>query len=150
MRRGSVTATIPASAAAVFALVHDYGRRLEWDTLLRAAYLEPGHPVAAKGAISVCVGRRTLGGLALRTRYVAFDPPKVAAVEMINAPPLFATWAASIRHVELGPDESRITYTFHFRARPRWLAWLFEPIMLVMFRWETRKRLRALSAHFQR
>jgi len=145
-----VTATIPASAGDVFALVHDYERRLEWDTLLRAAYLDDGHEVAAKGATSVCVGRRRLGGLALRTRYVSFDPPKVAAVEMINSPPFFGTWAASIRHVEVGPAESRITYTFHFRARPRWLAWLFEPIMLVVFRWETRKRLRALAAHFRK
>ena len=32
---------IPASAELVFALVHDYRRRLEWDTLLREAYLEP-------------------------------------------------------------------------------------------------------------
>jgi hypothetical protein len=150
VRRDHVSATIPANAADVFTLVHDYARRLEWDTLLRAAYLDDGHVIAAKGATSVCVGRRRLGGLALRTRYVSFDPPKVAAVEMINSPPFFATWAASIRHAELGPGESRITYTFHFRARPRWLAWLLEPIMLVVFRWETRKRLRALADHFRR
>lgn len=150
MRRDRVSATIPARADDVFALVHDYARRLEWDTLLRAAYLDDGHTVAAKGATSVCVGRRRLGGLALRTRYVSFEPPKVAAVEMINSPPFFHTWAASIRHADTGPDESRITYTFHFRARPRWLAWLLEPIMLVVFRWETRKRLRALAEHFRR
>ena len=67
---------------------------------------------------------------------------------MINSPPFFGTWAASIKHRDLGDSSSEITYTFHFRAKPRWLAWLFEPIMLRVFRWETRKRLRALAAHF--
>jgi hypothetical protein len=32
---------IPASADEVFELLHDYKRRLEWDTLLSEAYLEP-------------------------------------------------------------------------------------------------------------
>ncbi len=86
----------------------------------------------------------------MRTRYVSFDRPKVAAVEMINAPPLFSSWAASIRQADEGEGASRVTYTFSFRARPRWLAWLFEPVLLRVFRWETRKRLRALGKHFER
>jgi hypothetical protein len=148
VRRGSVSEVIPAPSGEVFDLVHDYGRRLEWDTLLRAAYLDDGHTQAGKGATSVCVGRRVLGGIALRTRYVSFDRGKVAAVEMINAPPFFGKWAASIRHRDVGERASKITYTYSFRARPRVLRWLFEPIMAVVFRWETRKRLRALRDHF--
>jgi hypothetical protein len=80
--------------------------------------------------------------------YVAFDRPRVAAVKMINAPPLFARWAASIRHAAIGTGESRITYKYSFTARPRWLRWLLEPVMGVVFRWETRKRLNALRQHF--
>ncbi len=148
MRRGQVSEVIPAPRAEVFDLVHDYGRRLEWDTLLRAAYLDDGHTVAALGATSVCVGRRALGGIALRTRYISFQRPRFAAVEMLNAPPLFGRWAASIRHVDTGPRESRITYTYSFTARPRALAWLLEPLLGVVFRWETKKRLRALRDHF--
>jgi len=49
VRRGQVSEVIPATSAEVFDLVHDYGRRLEWDTLLRAAYLDDGHTVAALG-----------------------------------------------------------------------------------------------------
>ena len=148
MRRGSVTEIIPADSGAVFDLLHDYARRLEWDTLLRAAYLDDGHTVAAKGATSVCVGRRALGGIALRTRYVSFERGKVAAVEMINRPPFFGRWAASIRHADLGDGASKVTYTYSFHARPRLLRWLFEPIMARVFCWETRKRLRALRDHF--
>jgi Polyketide cyclase / dehydrase and lipid transport len=150
MRRGKVSEVIAATSAEVFDLVHDYARRLEWDTLLRAAYLDDGHTRAAKGATSVCVGRRSLGGIALKTRYVSFDRPKVAAVELVSSPPFFGRWAASIRHVDLGERESRITYTYSFTSKPRALRWLFEPIMAWVFRWETRKRLRALRDHFAR
>lgn len=48
MAHGEFTEIIPAPSRAVFDLIHDYSRRLEWDTLLRAAYLDDGHTVAAK------------------------------------------------------------------------------------------------------
>lgn len=148
MPRAVVSETIPASSEAVFDLLHDYEHRLEWDTLLSAAYLEEGFTAAGKDVTSVCVGRPVLGKIALRTIYVSFDRPKVAAVKMLNRPPFFETWAASIRHEDLNAKESRVTYTFNFNARPRFLAWLLEPIMLAVFRWETKKRLAALRAHF--
>src|SRR4051794_20543413 len=129
MRRSRVSEVIPASCEEVFDLVHDYGRRLEWDTLLSAAYLDDGFLRAERGATSVCVGRRSLGGIALKTRYVSFDRPKVAAVEMINTPMFFGRWAASIRHESIGERASKITYTWSFEGRPRVMRWLFEPIM---------------------
>jgi hypothetical protein len=54
---------IPARNEAVFDLLHDYARRLEWDTLLRAAYLEGGQTAAGKGSPR-CVGRRLPGSIA--------------------------------------------------------------------------------------
>jgi Polyketide cyclase / dehydrase and lipid transport len=150
MAHGEVSAIIPAPSADVFDLVHDYDRRLSWDTLLRAAYLDDGFTRAEKGATSVCVGRRSLGGLAFKTVYVSFQRPKVAAVKLVNTPWFFAAWAASIRHADLEPGQSRITYTFQFTAKPRPLRWLLEPFMLLAFRWETTKRLHALRDHFAR
>lgn len=97
MAHGEVSEIIPASCEAVFDLVHDYGRRLEWDTLLQAAYLADGFTAVGLGAATVCVGRRSLGGMALKTVYVSFQRPSVAAVKMVNKPPFFQTWAASIR-----------------------------------------------------
>lgn len=144
MRRDRVSEVIPASCETVFDLVHDYARRLDWDTLLRAAYLTDGAINAGKGMSSVCVGRRSLGGFAVATRYVSFNRPHVAAVELINSPPFFGKWAASIKHEPIDATSSRITYTWSFEAKPRWLRWFLEPIMARVFRWETRKRLRAL------
>jgi hypothetical protein len=148
MQHGSLSEIISAPSEAVFDLLHDYDRRLQWDTLLSAAYLADGCARAAAGAISVCVGRRALGSIALKTIYVTFDRPRLAAVKMINQPPLFAAWAASICHADLGPNESRITYTWTFTARPRPLAWLLEPALQRLFIHETRRRLAALRGQF--
>jgi hypothetical protein len=154
MPHGSVSTIIPAPASAVFALLHDYQRRLEWDTLLSAAYLTGGHEAAGLGVTSVCVGRGMLGRIAMRTVYVAFDPPRLAAVKLIGNPPWFASWAASIRHddlpgeVSVEPFRSRVTYTWTFAARPRLLAPFLEPIMQWIFERETRRRLAALARQF--
>jgi hypothetical protein len=150
MPHGTVSEIIPARSAAVFDLLHDYSRRLEWDTLLQAAYLDGGHAAAGLGATSVCVGRKWLGGIALRTVYVTFRRPTLAAVKMVNAPPLFRSWAASIRHEDLPRDESRIIYEFQFTTRPAFARWLLDPLAQRLFLWETRKRLRALRAYFSR
>lgn len=150
MAHGSVSAIIPAPREAVFDLLHDYSRRLEWDTLLRAAYLTDGHTAAGKGVTSVCVGRRSLGSLAFKTVYVTFERPSRAAVRLVNAPACFASWAATIKHQDLAGQGSRITYTFHFTVRPRLLRPLLDPLMQWIFRWETQKRLRALQRHFAR
>jgi hypothetical protein len=150
MAHGQISELLPAPIAVVFDVLHDYDRRLEWDTLLRAAYLEDGHLAAGKGVTSVCVGRRALGGIALQTVYVTFQRPTLAAVKMINAPPLFGTWAASIHHEDLSPNESRITYKFHFTAKPRLLSFILEPLMKTVFIWETKKRLRALRSYLDK
>jgi len=147
---GEVSQVIAAPCSEVFDLLHDYDRRLEWDSLLSAARLTGGHRAAAKGATSVCVGRRALGRIALETVYVAFERPRLAAVKMINRPPLFATWAASIRHEEVREETSRVIYAWTFTVRPRWLAWLLEPLVNQLFAWETRKRLRCLAAQFSK
>lgn len=141
--REAVSEELPADCDTVFDLVHDYDRRLQWDTLLREAFVEGGRP-AGKGEVAVCSGRWVVGGLRLRTVYVSFVRGEVAAVKMVNRPPLFERWAASIRHERTGEHRSRIVYTYNFAARPRWLASVLEPILAWVFRWETRRRLRAL------
>ncbi len=141
--------TIPASAETVFALIHDYKRRLEWDTLLSEAYLEPEFSEAKSGAISVCRGRLMLGGFALRTKYISFEKGKLAAVKMLNQPPFFETFAASIRHFEIDDNNSEIVYKVNFTAKPRFLRPILHPLMRVVLVWETRKRLQALKLFFQ-
>ncbi len=149
MPTAEIKETISAPTNAVFALLHDYKRRLEWDTLLQEAYLEPEFSEAERGAISVCRGKMILGGFALRTQYVSFEKGKVAAVKMLNQPPFFASFAASIRHVVIDENHSEIIYKVNFTAQPVLLRPILHPLMRVAFIWETRKRLRALKKFFQ-
>ena len=146
MAHSEISEVIPAPSSAVFDLLHDYTRRLEWDTLLQAAYLEDGAQVVAKGVTAVCVGRKSLGSIALKTVYVTFERPTLAAVRMLNSPVFFESWAASIRHEDISPRESRLTYKFQFTTRPHVLQFLLDPLIGQIFLWETRKRLRALKA----
>ncbi len=146
MPTAEIRETIPAPAEAVFELLHNYKRRLEWDTLLQEAYLEPEFEKSEKGAISVCRGKRILGGFAVRTEYVSFEPGKVAAVKMLNQPPFFDTFAASIRHRKIDDENSEVIYKVSFTAKPRFLQSILNPIMRRVFVWETRKRLKALKA----
>jgi hypothetical protein len=148
MPHGSVIETIPASSTEVFRLLHDYDRRLEWDTLLRDARLCAPWTEAQLHATSVCTSRWYLGGLAVKTEYISFHPPQVAAVKMLNRPPFFAGFAATIRHRDLSEGASSVEYKYTFTARPSWLRWLLNPVMAALFRWETRKRLRALRRFF--
>lgn len=83
----------------------------------------------------------------LKTEYISFKPPAVAAVKMLNRPPFFETFAATLRHRDTADGGSTVEYIYHFTARPRWLRWLLHPVMNAVFRWETRKRLRSLRRY---
>jgi hypothetical protein len=145
MPSGIVEERVGASAMAVFDLIHDYDRRLEWDTLLREAYLEPPFERAEKGAIAMCRGKWITGGIGVQTEYVTFERGKVAAVKMTNRPPFFESFAASIRHIDQADGGSTIIYKFRFTARPLILRIFLDPIMCFFLRLETRKRLKALK-----
>lgn len=150
MPHGTVLAIMPAASCDVFRLLHDYDRRLEWDTLLSAAYLEEGSQAAQLHALAVCRGRAQLGGIEMRTEYVSFKPPHVAAVKMVNRPPLFHSFAATIRHRDLPGGQSELEYKYHFTARPRWLRWILHPLLSALFRHETKRRLAALRRFLAR
>ncbi len=141
-----VRQTVPAGVDATFDLVHDYSRRLAWDTLLRRAYTVGDAP-PGPGVEAVCSARWSLGGLSFRTRYVTFRRPRLAAVTLVNRPPLFESWSASIRHHPLGDGRSEVVYTLTFTCRPRFAGRVVEAVALPAFRWETRRRLRALAAY---
>ena len=147
---GTVEEIMPISAPKVFEIIHDYKRRLEWDTLLSEAYIELPFDAAGKGVVTVCRGRRLLGNIAIRTEYVTFEMGKVAAVRMLEPTSFFQTFAASIRHVDIEDGHSSVVYKFNFTSRPRFIREICEPIMLRVLEWETGKRLRALRAFCSR
>lgn len=141
----TISQRMPKPSAEVFALLHDYSRRLEWDTLLREARLTGGHQVAKLGATSLCVGKPLGGLIGIESEYVVFKPGVLAAVKMINHPPFFERFAASIRHQDC-EGGSMLTYKLDFISRPRALRYLLDPLMLTALRLETAKRLAALAS----
>jgi hypothetical protein len=145
MRREIESVAIAASCERVFDLIHDYDRRLEWDPMLREARLLGGAERAGKGVRSRCVGSWRSGFIGMETEYVTYERGRVAAIKLVNRPAFFASFAATIRHAPVDERLSRVTYLYHFRARPRRLAPLLEPLVNAMLRNEIRLRLRALK-----
>ncbi|MGD9628685.1 MAG: SRPBCC family protein [Pyrinomonadaceae bacterium] len=150
MPKDLIRETVPASANAVFAIIHDYGRRLEWDTLLSAAWIDGGAERAGLGVVTTCQAVKILGSIKMRTKYISFQPGKVAAVKLVNRPLFFERFAASIRHIEAGENRSHVLYEYNFKARPRFLQPLLHPIMKRMLKWETRKRLSSLRTYIEK
>ena len=140
---------IDAPCEVVFDVVHDYGRRLKWDTMLREARLLDGATAAALGVRSLCVGTWQGAFLPMETEYIRFDPGHAAAVTLTNHPLFFERFAATIQHEALDNGRSKTTYIYFFRARPRLLAPLLEPVMNVMLKREVRKRLDSLRGYLE-
>jgi Polyketide cyclase / dehydrase and lipid transport len=139
---------IDASCEEVFDVVHDYGIRLRWDTLLSKARIVDGSAAAGLGVTTLCVGRGTVAGFGMETVYISFNRPRLAAVKMTHGPWFVEDFAASIRHVPIssGPKQrSRVTYKFRIRSRPGWLRAVIEPVLRRVFQGETRKRLASLK-----
>jgi len=80
--------------------------------------------------------------LSMRTRFVAFDRPNLAAAAMQGRSFPFSRWAASMRHQELGIKRSLMLYTYTFEASPV----LLEPIVARVFEIQTRRRFARLQA----
>jgi hypothetical protein len=150
MPRGSYSVDIDASCDAVFDIVHDYERRLAWDTMLREARLVGGAKAAGMGVRSLCVGTWRGAFQALETEYIRFERGRVAAVKLTNHPAFFRNFAATIQHEALGADRSRVTYIYSFQARPVFLAPILEPIMHARLKPEVRGRLHGLRDYVER
>ncbi len=134
MRTLEAAIEIRASSEAVFDLIHDYARRLEWDPFLKEACLLEGAEAAGPGVKARCTARDGFGGLAMETIYLSFDRP----------------FAASLRQEDIGLGLTRVTYRFNFSTRPRWLRAVTGPIASVLFLREVRQRLKALKSYMER
>lgn len=150
MRTIEAAIDIHASPEAVFDLIHDYTRRLEWDPFLKEARLLEGAESAGLGVKARCTARNGFGGLAMETVYVSFDRPRVAAVKMTKGPAILDTFAASLRQEGIDPDVTRVSYRFNFSTKPRWLRMIADPIAARLFQREVRQRLQALKRHLER
>ncbi len=144
---------MPARAEAVFDVFHFHEWRCRWDSLVNATHVVGGAACPYVGAVTENSGGGLLRGLAMRTQFISFDRPHVAAASMVGRSFPFVRWAASMRHRPGSQAQSTLIYTYTFVVGPPWLRWLAEPLVKLIFDWQTRKRFvrmaRFLTAHRQ-
>ena len=126
----------------LFALTQDYTRRLEWDGFLKHASLLEGAAAAGVGVRAHCIAK---SGFAMETEYIAFSPPRGAAVKMTRGPWFFESFAGSWRFQDEAPGHTRVFFRYHVQAWPCWLAPLLTPILAWVFARDTKRRLTALK-----
>ncbi|MCY1287667.1 hypothetical protein D9M69_466750 [compost metagenome] len=141
---------MPASAADTFEAFHNHYQRLHWDTLLSATHVESGESHPSIGSVSFNRGRGWKRLFAMRTRFVNYQPGKVAAAMLVEPSGVFLAWNASMRHRDIGPGQSELIYSFGLKLRPRWVGLLLDPLAQLLFARATRRRLQALADFLRR
>jgi hypothetical protein len=141
---------MPARADVAFDAFHYHHWRLRWDSLVRATRVEGDAPCPFVGAVTESTGGGLLRQLSMKTRFVSFDRPRLAAANMVGRSFPFWRWAASMQHRADGLDRSVLIYTYTFLAGPPALRWLLERPVAWMFDWQTRRRFARLQGFLQR
>ncbi|HLN32673.1 MAG TPA: SRPBCC family protein [Gemmataceae bacterium] len=136
---------IRCEAQEIFDLIHDYDRRLEWDSFLKKAGLLDGATKAGSGVHTLCIARNMIGGLAMEAIYISYNPPRVAAIAMTRGPVFFKSFAATLLQKAVARGVTQVIYRYNFRTRPGWLSFLLDPIVEAVFSREVRSRLRGLK-----
>ena len=80
------------------------------------------------------------------SRYVSFQPPRVAAVSMIEGSRVLASFSGGMEIPADAPTYCGVTFTYNFRTSPIWLRWAMEPIAGLWYQRQTRARLNCFKA----
>lgn len=136
---------MPASEEIVFDAFHYQHWRIRWDSLVSATQVVGDAPCPFVGAITENTGAGALRCLSMRTQFVSYEPPRVAAATMLGRSFPFTRWAASMRHRAIAQNQSVLIYTYSFEVCPSALHWILEPIVKGIFDWQTRRRFARLQ-----
>ena|SRR5215510_14274379 len=150
MAHGRLAFVMPAGRAEAFEAFFNHEVRLRWDTLLRVNYVEGGGTHPYVGAVSTNQGRGWKTGLAMRTRFLTYDPPRQASAEMVEPTGPFAQWAASMRFSDRGDGGCDLVYTYSVKLRPAWVGKLLDGVAGRLFARETRLRFAAMARYLER
>jgi hypothetical protein len=140
---------MPAAAEVVFDAFHYQSWRHRWDSLVHATHVLGGAPCPYVGAVTCNSGGGLLRPLAMQTRFVSYEPARVAAATMVGSSFPFVRWAASMRHRPLAEGRSVMVYTYSFECGPRMLRWAIEPVVKRVFDWQTHRRFARMRSFLQ-
>lgn len=145
MAHGKLTFPMPARADIVFDAFHYHEWKIQWDSLVRDTQVLDGSSCPSVGAVTENAGAGALHALSMRTRFIQYDRPLLAAATMVGRSFPFVHWAASMRHEPVGSGHSQLVYTYTFRTGPRLLRWFMEPLVNWVFIRKTRDRFQRLE-----
>lgn len=141
---------MPAPPAVVFDAFHHQIWRRRWDPMVARTGISGGADCPFVGAETVSRGAGLLSWIEVRTRFVSFDRPKVAAASMIGASFPFARWSAAMRH-RASADASRSTmiYIVNFDVASGLARCGLQSIVTALFVAQTRRRFSRLQRFLQ-
>ena len=131
---------MPAPCEVVFDVFHYHQWRARWDSLVSHTSVDGGAPCPHVGAVSANTGGGFLRALSMRTEFVSYQRPRLAAARMLGTSFPFSKWAASMKHESAAGGGSVLIYTYTIEAGPPLLRWLIEPVVHHIFRRQTFKR----------
>lgn len=137
---------MPAPCDVVFDIFHYRFWRARWDSLVDTTGIVGGAPCPFVGAVNEVAAGGALRGLSMRTEFVCYQRPRLAAARMIGRSFPFTKWAASMKHEPVDADRSVMIYTYTIETGPAFLRWLMEPVVSRIFEWRTRKRFAGMRA----
>jgi hypothetical protein len=140
---------MPAREDVVFDAFHYHHWRTQWDSLVRGSRVEGGAACPFVGAVTENPGAGMLRALSMRTRFVTYQPGRLAAAAMLGRSFPFERWAASMQHRGDGSQGSRLIYTYTFETGPAAIRWLIEPLVAWVFNWQTHRRFARLRRFLQ-
>ena len=136
---------MPASAEVVFDAFHYHDWRARWDSLVNDTHVIGGASCPFVGAVTKNSGAGWLRALSMRTQFVTYDRPRVAAATMLGSSFPFVRWAASMQHHAIDSNRSIMIYTYNFKTGPKFISWLLEPFVKHIFNRKTQERFRRLE-----
>ena len=136
---------MPARADLAFDAFHYHHWRGQWDSLVSRTQVQHGAPCPSVGAIPETTGAGALRALSMRTQFVSYHRPTLAAAKMIGRSFPFTQLAASMRHQPNEPNRSLLIYTYTFDVGPACLRWILEPLVRWVFERKTRQRFARLA-----
>jgi hypothetical protein len=131
---------MPAPCDVVFDIFHYQLWRARWDSLVNATHIVGGAPCPYVGAVNEVAAGGILRGLSMRTEFISYQRPRMAAAKMVGTSFPFSRWAASMKHEAVDADRSVMIYTYTIETGPASLRWLMEPVVSRIFERQTRKR----------
>jgi hypothetical protein len=136
---------MPAPCDVVFDAFHYHQWRARWDSLVSQTNVLGGAPCPSVGAISENTGSGWMRKLSMKTRFVSYARPRIAAATMVGDSFPFLRWSASMQHREKNEEKSIMIYTYTFETYGKSLRWIIEPIVKCVFDWQTRRRFERLK-----